>query len=660
MRRRQPVRPSTSRRLQILRSIVLLATVVAAIVVLDAFGGPAEPPGSSPAATPAPAADAPGSPGTPPAAPPPSGLPSPASPPADPQVSARPPTPSPAAPSRGPVHDLAIDCERSSGSLARADDLLANRYTFSPHPTVALPADPAWSEDPLGDRNWRFQLHTLRFTWDLFDAWSRTDDDRYLERAAALLRDWIQDNPRARPPSVFSWNDHSTAWRAMVLACAAQVLPEATWARDALELHGRVLADPAFYVRQGNHALNQNRGLLAAGCVLDRPEWQALAVRRLEALVTASVDEEGVTNEQAVFYQRYNYLAYRGAERRLEACGLGRPDGFSRLDLMPHFLAHATMPDGAYATLGDSNRNPADLLPGTTAEYASTAGTAGPKPDGVFAKYRAGFIFGRTGWGERRAFEDEAVWTLRFGPGRQWHGHDDGGSVTLFGYGARLIEDPGTFTVNFDEWREYAIGRTAHNVVTVDGLRHDPAVPTRLLAASSSTSHDDVTVLNTGDPGVEARRRVLFSRSLGYLVVEDRLTSSAVRTFRQLWHLESGSAPLVSGTVVRTRRERGNVTIIQLAGQPTLTVIEGRLKPVQGWLSHRTAHRIPAPVIEASTTGKGARYLTLIVPTAGPDVSVLVRELEVTAAGWSFVIDVDGTRERVTVQADHATLTQIP
>src|SRR6187551_279321 len=65
-------------------------------------------------------------------------------------------------------------CLDLASPIERADDLLANRYTFSPHPTVTLPADLKWSEDPLKDSNWRFQLHTLRFTQDLLRAWTLT------------------------------------------------------------------------------------------------------------------------------------------------------------------------------------------------------------------------------------------------------------------------------------------------------------------------------------------------------------------------------------------------------------------------------------------------------------------------------------------------------
>ena len=105
------------------------------------------------------------------------------------------------------------------------------------------------------------------------------------------------------------------------------VAPKTAWVRDALRTHGAVLADPAFYVDHGNHALNQSRGLLAAGCILGRRDWQRLAARRIAALLAESVDRQGVTNEQSVYYQLYNLEAYRAAADRLRGMRHGCSSG---------------------------------------------------------------------------------------------------------------------------------------------------------------------------------------------------------------------------------------------------------------------------------------------------------------------------------------------
>jgi Heparinase II/III-like protein/Heparinase II/III N-terminus len=571
-------------------------------------------------------------------------------------LSPSPPAPT-SAPSAAPVAaGLGPDCMASGDSLGRAHDLMDGRLVLSRHGAFQLPKDPSWSEDPFNDRNWEFQYHSLRFTWDLFEAWRQTGDTDYRDRGLFLVRDWVRDNPRAGGRSDFSWNDHSTAWRTVVLACAAVIRPSSDRIRAALTTHGALLADPGFYVDHGNHALNQNRGLLAAGCVLGRREWQQLATIRISMLIEESIDADGVTNEQAVFYQLYNLQAYRAASDRLEACGIETPAAFRRLDRMTQMLTHATLPDGTYATLGDTAHTRATPIAGTTAEYAASGGLRGPKPARTFALFDAGFAFGRTGWGENRAFEDEVVWTARFGPGQRFHGHRDHGSVTLYGYGHRLVDDPGLFTGNADRWRAFALGRSAHNVITVDGVPYDRAATADLVRVATTETHDDVTIHDPGYPDVDLQRRVVFSRGLGWLLIDDRAHAASVRTYRQLWHLLPDADPRRNGAVIRSCHTGGNVHVIQLVSPDSVRVVEGRRSPPQGWYSKDLNRREPAPTIEAIATGRTVRYVTLLVPVSRCDSDVALSNVSVTTGGVRFVLSVDGVREQATIARDHATV----
>jgi hypothetical protein len=575
-----------------------------------------------------------------------------------PPPTAEAPRPSPSlVPAPSPSVPVGVDCETRSGARERARELLAGRLVLPPFEAVPMPRDPTWTENPLGDRHWEFQYHSLRFIWDLVDEWRATQDDRARDLAVFLVRDWVHDNPPGRARSPWAWNDHATAQRTLVLACVAETFPGETWIRSALATHGRVLADPAFYVGQGNHALNQDRGLLAAACFLGRTEWTRLATDRLRTLVRESVDDQGVTNEQAVFYQGYNYRDYSLARSRLRACGVEDPPELDRIDRMPGFLAHATLPDRTYVALGDTERNRAVTIPGTIAEFAATAGAAGPEPGSTYARYDAGFLFSRTGWGDDRPFADEVAMSLRFGPPRRFHGHDDGGSVTLYGFGRRLIADPGVFTYNFDAWHDFALSRRAHNVVIVPGLAYDATVRTRLVRATTSSTHDDTTVSNAGYAGVAYQRRVIFSHSLGYLVIEDRLTSARSRRFEQLWHLDAGLRPVVTGSSVRTEGDGGSVRILQLIGNPAIDVVTGQRDPVQGWVSFELGHRTPAPVVSATLEGRGARFLTVVVPAASGDVPVSVTDVVVSGDAWSLVVDVGGQRERVAVRGTGSSVT---
>ena len=314
-----------------------------------------------------------------------------------------------AAPARASAVTIRQECLGPANSVAVADNLLLNRYTLANFPTVTLPSNPTWTENPLKQVNWLFNYHSLRFVWALTTAWSQTGDQRYIDRAKFLLYDWQRDNPRIGSPSIWSWNDHATAWRAMVYVCAAEILPDYTWLMRTLRIHGETLASPSFYRAEGNHALNQDIALLEVGNALGRSDWERLAASRVAKLVTNSVDTSGVTNEQSVFYQLYNYDRYNAARKRLRELHQPVGSGFARIDLMPGFLAHATYPDGRYVPLGDTEANKATAIPGTWAQFAATQGAAGPKPSTTTRLYGAGYAFARTGWGETRPFADETM-----------------------------------------------------------------------------------------------------------------------------------------------------------------------------------------------------------------------------------------------------------
>ena len=562
----------------------------------------------------------------------------------------RPPIARDADPTTPPSTDpeLNPDCVNSADPLKRADELMANHYRLGSQKAVDLPADPRWTENPLRDNPWQFRFHSMRFVLDLFAATRLTGNLAYRDRAMVLLHDWSTDNPRRSAPSVWAWNDHTTALRAVVLACAADVVPMSTWLRDALVMHGRTLADPAFYRNTGNHALNQAIGLLEVSRVLGRSQWKELAGRRINTLILASVDREGVTNEQSIGYADFNYRRYRQAADRMVAVGLTPSAAFARLNLMPSFLAQATLPNGTYEMIGDTAGWPADAIAGTPAEYAATGGVSGPKPDRTIARYTAGYLFARSGWGEQRPVADESFLSVKWGAAPIFHGHADGMNLTLAAHGSRLLVDPGMFGYNPGPDRAFFKGRPAHNIVTVDGADWAWSTATRLISYRELPQYVDIRLQTGGYAGVVHTRRITYSRALDYILVQDRLTSADLHTYRQLWHLVEDAQPTIDPTTVVTQRPRGNVLIRQLIGSPELRIVQGQAGPVQGWISYKPGQKLAAPVQESILQGRRARYLTLIVPAEGRP-SVEVSDLVVTAAGYSVTITIGGRSERVTV-----------
>jgi hypothetical protein len=546
------------------------------------------------------------------------------------------------------------------GGPGAADDLMHNRYTFPPHPTVTLPSTLTWTEDPLHDNNWRYNLHSMSWVLALAFAWRATGKRAYLRRALVLVKSWVTNNPRSNPPSNMSWNDMSTAIRAITFSCLARMLPTKTaWLQDAINLHGVTLADPHFYDYSSNHALNQNIGLLEAGCWLNRPYWMQLAENRISILLPQSVDTQGASNERSVSYEYYNFKRYNLARRRLEACGQSVSASFVRLNKMPLFLALATMPNGRYVTIGDGQNARAFDIPGTPAEFAATQGAAGPKPSTTFGVYNAGWVFGRTGWGETRPFADETMFSIRFGPSQTIHGHDDGGSVTLYGDGKALLVDPGIKDYNLDQWRTFFESRAAHNVLNLEGVSERSNWTTTLTRSKISKRAYDGSLSIGAYSGVTLNRRVVFSRRLGFMVVDDTMSSSRSERARQLWHVPIGRGVKSSGADTWTRGAGGDVLVRQLIATGTTQVIKGQTSPLQGWLPNGWGKVASAPVIVQAASGQSLRFITLLVPftTKVPDVTI--KHLTTGPNSFSFTITMGKSSQKVVATATSVTITDL-
>lgn len=538
-----------------------------------------------------------------------------------------------------------------------ADDLLTGRYELARFPAVTLPADLRWDEDPFHDPNWPYNLHTLRFANVFWAAWEEAEDRRYRERYEFVLRDWYEDNPRPGAPSKWSWADHSTAWRGVVYACALERLPGRPWLREAAALHGRVLADPAFFVGHGNHALNQAVGLLELGCALDVRDWRSLAERRIDALATESIDAQGVTNEQAIGYQWYNFRRYSQARDALRACGMTPPRSLDRVDRMPGFLAFAALPNGRWELIGDTLDDPLSRLRGTVAEYAATAGAFGKRPSAMAALFNAGFAFMRSGWGDARAFPDETALSVRFGPARRFHGHPDAAALTLYAFGDRILVDPGLYRYRNDRLRLWFKSGDAHNTIAVDGRPMAPGGATRVLSWRDTPEWTYVAVAHEKIPGTSVIRRVFYSRALDVVIVDDDVRNDRASSVRQWWHLHPDARPHFTSDGFFTERpgSGANAWVVQLDGRVQQNVVRGSMNPVQGWMSFDYGEAVPASAVAVRRSGAHVRFLTLIVPSRSAARSWTVSSLIRTDDGFVLVIERNGLVQRITVAGREAT-----
>jgi len=514
-------------------------------------------------------------------------------------------------------------CPTNSADLDRSSRLMAGYYQWAPHPEVHLGTALTWREDPF-DPNWRFQFHSLRWLWPLLSTTHKTGDVRYRDHAVAMARDWVASNPVNRPADPMAWNDHSAAWRALVLTCMARTLPTPpAWLTGALDLHRRMLADPAFYVDVGNHALNQDIGLLAISCATGASADRDLATQRIQRLLLESVDAQGVTNEQAVGYQHYNYERYVAASRMLTACGQQAHAIVDRVAAMPVVLAHLTLPNGYYETLGNTDRQRVAAFDHPALRWLRSGGEYGTPPAQTFVHYQAGFAAARTGWGHDRPLPEEGMLTARYGPRPSMHGHDDHGSITLYGHGQRLVVDPGKYAYVNDASRVYVNSRRAHNVVTVGSETcHVPDQPSRIADVASDAEVDRFRLHVRTCQGMTWERAVAFVRATGEVVVVDDITAPSGTPVHQRWQLEVGASVDTSDVArVGASWASGAALLIeQLGAVSDVTSVAGERTPFRGWVSQRYGDLTAAPNLlyaaPAYAGGTVTRFVTVLRPSA--------------------------------------------
>jgi Heparinase II/III-like protein/Heparinase II/III N-terminus len=545
--------------------------------------------------------------------------------------------------------DVGVEQCMDSDFVRRPDDaqvaarLLAGRLTIRTFSTWTLPHDPRWSEDPFDNDNWIFNFHTLRWADPLRREGLRTGNRQMLDRYVELVRDWVEDNPYQASRSRYAWYDMAVGVRAVTLLCATTVVGDAPWLRTSMSKHAAVLMDPAEYRGRGNHALHQNKGLLALGCYTQKPAWANLAVARTRSLLTHAVDAQGVIDEGSVAYQYLNYRWYLEIRERMERCGLTPEGPFERIALMPSMLTHATNPDGTWVAYGDSNAvSHATAIGGTTAEYAATRGQSGHKPGGTFKVYQRGYAFSRTAWFDQQPAGQQSLAAMRFGPSlsEQVHGHQDAGAINYFALGKQLLWEPGQFGGGGGAPRRYVRSNEAHNVLDIPGLSYDSEASAPLSVARSTSSFDLVTIKSHALRGATWTRTMVHVKVANLLIVDDKVTQAAQRTVVQRWHLGRDRSVGIGAGRADTSGSGANLTLLWAGDPPSLSVAKGVKSPMLGWRSERANQFVATPVVQAARAGTTVRLTAVLVPRASRVDASTVRIVRTVSTSRSRRVDV--------------------
>ncbi|GAA5041932.1 hypothetical protein HNP84_002266 [Thermocatellispora tengchongensis] len=480
-----------------------------------------------------------------------------------------------------------------------SEEIMKGELSFLDLPAVKVGKDVNWRWSPYNNRSWDMVFHSLRWMGRLVADYESNGDAAYLARATEIAKDWVRDNPRGgRTTSPYAWEEHPIALRAPALVCLSMHV-KADWLTKSLAEHARMLSNPKLYEKGHNHGIDQDIALLGIGCRYKRAEWSSLAIRRLTETVELDVDSQGALREQAPRYALYVHSRLRVAMDNIKACGRKVPaEIVKRWESLEGFIAHSTQPNGQMVPIGDGGP---DVRP-----------EAFDHPKETVKVFRGGYVYGRTAWDKPAS----AYYSIRFGPGQMYHGHEDHLGVTYYAQGHDVLVDVGFHSYEDTAYRKWTNAPEAHNVPVVVGEAFRPRTATKLVKASTGGDRQSYRLTDRAY-GVSRTRSVLVNHGSDVMAVLD--SASGGREISNIWHFAHDLTTVsASGGAVVVKDGGGwKATLLQYAlpsCKPVsgLKVVRGQTRPYQGWVSPAYLKKRPAPAVLSPASADP--LLTIVVP----------------------------------------------
>lgn len=568
----------------------------------------------------------------------------------------------------------------SAGMLYKANsfsDLKDGKLQLHDFPKVqldieAIPWDGTGSGS-IDNPSWRLWLHSLKWVDQLLGS-SKTNLERLneVQLAISVVKQWVEwDSSAARRPAE-AWDGHAVGMRITTLVSLTSELDDAVWLFDAIRAHMDHLIEPGNFDGNWNHGLVQSLGLLAAALRVSDASATELAQTRIVQVLDEMVDHEGAINEQAPAYSNYIHNLLSAVIRIWKMNGIADTGVFCRkLRRLERFIVHSLEPSSNFVQIGDSTKVHPDNFPNDELTFALSQGSAGVRPSGrnmIF--HHGGYVFGRSGWGEHRAVSQESFYSIRFGPARIIHGHNDHTSLTWYDHGRNLIVDSGHSGYMPGPMRDHLRSPFAHNMTLLPDHR------LRWDAETVLTGHHEgngASFYDMGDvpyDGVHRKRGVL-AIDKGPMVVIDRTIGKKENLHRQLWHLSPEFS--LSGLETNSARFKSSLGDLDLVfvrfnldantyrGVTGVSFWEGSHEPLQGWVARRDREETAAPVIGFDVITQNLTLLTAVLAVpAGEKSGWSFREegsgkyaLRLHVGSSSYTVDLDRPSGRLQLRTPH-------
>lgn len=517
------------------------------------------------------------------------------------------------------------------------DQILDGQLKLSSFPAVGFEvSQPKWTGLTDGqfvdDPGWWLYFYSLTWVGDiLLDANIEESRDRQkelVEVSSSLAKSWWEAQLEEGDAMPNSTSSHGVAMRCAVMVLLWQ-LSKDDWILNALRWHIDQLTSQ--FSGFWNHGLVESISLYGASSELEEDDSKELARARLHGCFEEMVDEQGATSEQAPTYSGYVWRLFNRSLALFEAYGekIETEPLRRKIENLEQFILHSLRPDKRFIEIGDSYPDFPGNYPGSVVDRFVRPSVGGPELSGTKAVFSSGYIFSRASWEMDAPEPNNTYFSLRFGPGRAVHGHNDHMSATMWSYGRDILVDSGHIGYKDTPLRRHFQSHDAHNVLAVAGRKFNSEEETVLLFAESGEaskySFMHVAMEDSAYSAVDRRREVLCLDRGPLVTLDDAVESSGEGAiFTQLWHFSPEFNLTESGIeYVRLDSVKGDLAVFVLhfdllsadgKGSNGIHYWRGAENPLQGWTSAGRRKAIPNPTIGVNSRASKAQILTAVVP----------------------------------------------
>lgn len=385
-----------------------------------------------------------------------------------------------------------------------ADDVCKNRFCFRGHWEMERTNKPVeftdkivWDKTPTNDPEWMYAFNRNTFLITLGQAWRFTQKQIYVDAAARLWEDWIDNVLLNEEAASTTWRPIETGLRCenwlRSLNLLSDVLEKSLLEKidNCLIQHGKWLIESHKpFQKLSNWGILQDYGLLILGFYFKNNKWCDIAYERLNEELKHQVLSDGTHWEQSPLYHCEVIHCCLGAIYAGKKSHYKIPQTFlDKTYLMSIALGKMIRPDGKLFCQSDSDEVDArDIL--AEAAYLFN--------DPILKGYANGKFYIENCWNfgdyltkyneipistisNSKALEDSGNYMLWDGAGEDagmlhfhcgslgsGHGHADLLHIDLVYYGETILSDSGRYTYVENEIRKKLKKPSAHNTIVVD------------------------------------------------------------------------------------------------------------------------------------------------------------------------------------------------